>query len=393
LTLNSAAPARRGGWTAQPGAERLVRRLLEKAGIDIGGGAPHDIVVHDQRVYARALRDGSLGLGEAYVERWWDSQAVDETLTRILRARLADRAAISWSEKASVLMTRIVNLQSRRRAPRVAERHYDIGNDLYRAMLDPRLVYTCGYWNGAEDLDRAQEAKLDLVCRKLGLDTGMRLLDLGCGFGSLAKYAAEKYGARVTGLTLSRQQLELGREMCAGLPVEIRLQDYREAIGTYDRVVSVGILEHVGSRNYQTYMKVVDRCLAPGGISLFHTIVNPRSQTVGDPWITRYVFPNSSLPSVVQLAGAMEGLFLLDDLHAFGDDYDCTLMAWYRNFVRAWPRLKASYCERFYRMWEYYLLMSAAVFRTRQAQLVQAVMSRADTPHPDCRVTELQGQR
>ena len=385
--LKSAAPAPRAWRASQSSSERLVRRLLEKAGIDVDGGAPHDIIVHDRRVYARVIRDGSLGLGEAYVEGWWDSQAVDETLTRILRARLADWAGTSWLETASVLSTKIVNLQSRRRAPQVAEQHYDIGNDLYRAMLDRRLVYTCAYWNGAQDLEEAQEAKLDLVCRKLGLDSGMRLLDLGCGFGGLARYAAEKYGARVTGLTLSKRQVDLGRELCAGLPVELRLQDYRDASGTYDRVVSVGILEHVGPRNYRTYMKVVDRCLAPGGISLFHTIVNPRSQTVGDPWITRYVFPNSSLASIAQLARAMEGLFLLDDLHAFGDDYDCTLMAWYRNLVRAWPQLKASYCERFYRIWTYYLLMSAAVFRTRQAQLVQAVISRADTPHPLCRVT------
>jgi cyclopropane-fatty-acyl-phospholipid synthase len=385
--LKSAATAPRAWRASQSSSERLVRRLLEKAGIDVDGGAPHDIIVHDRRVYARVLRDGSLGLGEAYVEGWWDSQAVDETLTRILRARLADWAGTSWLETASVLSTKIVNLQSRRRAPQVAEQHYDIGNDLYRAMLDRRLVYTCAYWNGAQDLEEAQEAKLDLVCRKLGLDAGMRLLDLGCGFGGLARYAAEKYGARVTGLTLSKRQVDLGRELCAGLPVELRLQDYRDASGTYDRVVSVGILEHVGPRNYRTYMKVVDRCLAPGGISLFHTIVNPRSQTVGDPWITRYVFPNSSLASIAQLARAMEGLFLLDDLHAFGDDYDCTLMAWYRNLVRAWPQLKATYCERFYRIWTYYLLMSAAVFRTRQAQLVQAVISRADTPHPLCRVT------
>jgi cyclopropane-fatty-acyl-phospholipid synthase len=387
LTASSAAPSHRARWRAQSSSERLVRRLLEKAGITIGGGAPHDIIVHDERVYARVISDGSLGLGEAYVQGWWDSTALDETLTRILRARLADQAGISWSEKASVLSARIINLQSRCRAPRIAQQHYDLGNDLYRAMLDRRLVYTCGYWNETQDLDRAQEAKLDLVCRKLGLEAGMRLLDLGCGFGGLAKYAAQKYGARVTGLTLSNQQLELGRELCVGLPVELRLQDYRDASGTYDRVVSVGILEHVGPRNYRNYMKVVDQCLAPGGISLFHTIVNPRSQSVGDQWINRYVFPNSSLPSIAQLARAMEGLFLFDDLHAFGEDYDLTLMAWYRNFVRAWPQLKASYSERFRRIWTYYLLMCAAVFRTRQAQLFQAVISRADTRHPDCRLT------
>ena len=384
MTASSAAPSHPIRVSS---CERLVRRLLEKAGITIGGVASHDIMVHDERVYARVIRGGSLGLGEAYVEGWWDSPALDETLTRILRTRLANQAGISWPERASVLLARVINLQSRRRARRVAEHHYDLGNDLYRAMLDQRLVYTCGYWKGAQDLDRAQEAKLDLICRKLGLEAGMRLLDIGCGFGGLAKYAAQKYRALVTGLTLSNQQLELGRELCAGLPVELRLQDYREASGTYDRVVSVGILEHVGPRNYRNYMKLVDRCLAPGGLSLFHTIVNPRSQFVGDQWINRYVFPNSSLPSVAQLARAMEGLFLVDDLHAFGEDYDLTLMAWYRNFVRTWPQLSASYSERFRRIWTYYLLMCAAVFRTRQAQLVQVVISRADTRHPDCRLS------
>jgi len=384
LTAGNAAPSHRLRVSS---SERLVRHLLEKAGIIIGGIAPHDIIVHDERVYARVIRDGSLGLGEAYVEGWWDSPALDETLTRILRARLADQAGISWPERASVRLARIINLQSRLRALRVAEQHYDLGNELYCAMLDRRLVYTCGYWNVAQDLDRAQEAKLDLICRKLGLEAGMRLLDLGCGFGGLAKYAAQKYRARVTGLTLSIQQLELGRQLCAGLPVELRLQDYREASGTYDRIVSVGILEHDGPRNYRNFMKVVDRCLAPDGISLFHTIVNPRSQSVGDQWINRYVFPNSSLPSVAQLARAVEGLFLFDDLHVFGADYDLTLMAWHRNFIRAWPRLRASYSERFRRVWTYYLLMCAAVFRTRQAQLVQVVISRADTRHPDCRLS------
>ena len=385
--LESAAPARRARWAGQSNSEKLVRALLERAGIVVGGAAPHDIVVNDKRVYARVIRDGSLGLGEAYVEGWWDSPAVDETLARILGAQLQEQVGKSWREATSVLVARIINLQSRRRASRVAEQHYDIGNDLYRAMLDRRLVYTCGYWNGAQDLDQAQEAKLDLICRKLGLDTGMRLLDLGCGFGGLARYAAEQYGARVTGLTLSKQQLELGRELCAGLPVELRLQDYRDACGTYDRVVSVGILEHVGTRNYRTYMKVVDRCLAPGGISLFHTIANTQSQTAGDPWITRHIFPNSGLPSVAQLARAMEGLFLLDDLHAFGLDYDLTLMAWYRNFANAWPELKANYSERFYRKWTYYLLMCAAAFRSRCVQLFQAVMTRPDTPQPDCRMS------
>ena len=312
------------------------------------------------RLRARVLRDGSLGLGEAYLEGWGGTSpwpARPETLARILvRQDWPSGSGTSWrAVSGRWLAARIVNLQSRRRAPQVAKQHYDIGNDLYKAHLHRRLVYTSGYWRQARDLDEAQEAKLDLICRKLRLDPGMRLLDLGCGFGGLGKYAAEKYGVRVTGLTLSRQQLELGRKLCAGLPVELHLQDYRDATGTYDRVVSVGILEHVGVRNHRTYMAVVDRCLAPGGISLFHTVTNPISDISGDPWVTRYIFPNHTAPSIAQLARAMEGFFLLDDLHAIGSDYDRTLMAWHRNFVRAWPRLKANYGERFYRMWTYFI--------------------------------------
>jgi cyclopropane-fatty-acyl-phospholipid synthase len=221
--------ARHATWAARSSFEDLGRALLGRAGITVGGTAPFDIVVHDERVFARVLRDGSLGLGEAYVDGWWDSPAVDQTLSRILGARLAEHLGKSWRETVGVLAARIVNLQSRRRAPQVAERHYDIGNDLYRAMLDRRLVYTSGYWKRATDLEEAQEAKLDLICRKLRLEAGMRLLDLGCGFGGLAKYAAENYDVRVTGITLSRQQLELGRELCAELPVDLCLQDYRDA--------------------------------------------------------------------------------------------------------------------------------------------------------------------
>jgi cyclopropane-fatty-acyl-phospholipid synthase len=383
--LSSAVSARRSPWPRRSSSEWLGRSLLEKAGIEVGGGLPQDIVVHDRRVYGRVIRNGSLGLGEAYLDGWWDSPALDETLACIMRARLSEEIGRGWRKVASALVARIMNLQSRRRALNVIERHYDIGNDLYRAMLDRRMVYTCAYWNRAQNLEEAQEAKLDLVCRKLGLQTGMRLLDLGCGFGGLAKYAAEKYGARVTGLTLSKRQLELGRELCAGLPVDLQLRDYRDAIGTYDRVVSVGMLEHVGIGNYHTYMSVVSRCLARGGVSLIHTVGNPLSETVGDPWITRYVFPNASPPSIAQLSAAMEGLFVMDDLHSFGSDYDRTLMAWYSNFVNAWPELKASYSERFYRTWTYYLLTCAAAFRTRSFQLFQVVMTRPDTPEPDCR--------
>jgi cyclopropane-fatty-acyl-phospholipid synthase len=366
--------------------ESFVRELLEKAGIEVGGAARHDIAVHDRRFYARVARDGALGLGESYVDGWWDSPAVDEMITRLHLARLPAAIRKNWKYLASVLKARLLNLQSRARAYRVGEHHYDVGNDLYRAMLDRRMVYTCAYWNGARDLDAAQEAKLELVCRKLGLRVGMRVLELGCGWGSFAKYAAERHGVEVTGFSVSKEQVALGRELCAGLPVELRLDDYRNARGRYDRVVSIGLMEHVGYKNYRAYMEVVDRCLAPGGVSLVHTIGSATSQASTDEWTQKYTFPNGQLPSIAQLSRAMEGLFTFEDLHTFGPHYDPTLMAWYRNFTAAWPALKAKYGERFGRIWSYYLLMSAAGFRARYMHLFQILFSRGDTPSPNCTV-------
>lgn len=311
---------------------------------------------------------------------WWDSPAVDALITRLHHADLPAHVRQNWRYKAALLKARLFNLQSPGRAFEVGERHYDIGNDLYRAMLDRRMVYTCAYWQDAATLDAAQEAKLDLVCRKLELAPGMKVLELGCGWAGFAKYAAETYGVAVTGYTVSKNQVALGRERCHGLPVELHLADYRKAHGSYDRVVSIGIMEHVGHKNHRTYMEVVDRCLAADGIALIHTIGSPLSEGAADPWTQRYIFPNSQVPSVAQLARAMEGLFVFDDLHTFGAHYDPTLMAWYGNFKRAWPDLRPHYGERFGRMWTYYLLMSAAAFRARYLNLFQIVMTRRGRP-------------
>jgi cyclopropane-fatty-acyl-phospholipid synthase len=358
--------------------ESFVRELLEKAGIEVGGRASHDIVVSDQRFFRRVARDGAMGLGTAYVEGWWDSPAVDEMITRLHRADLPGCIRRNWRYCASALKARLLNLQSTKRSLQVGEHHYDVGNDLFRAMLDKRMVYTCAYWQDARNLDEAQEAKLELICRKLGLRQGMRVLDLGCGWGGFAKYAAETYGVEVSGLSVSKEQITLGRVLCAGLPVDLHVDDYRNARGRYDRVVSIGIMEHIGHKNYRTYMEVVDRCLAPDGVSLIHTIGSPTSEWVPDPWTQKFIFPNGQLPSVAALAYAMEGLLKFEHLQTLGRHYDPTLIAWHRNLVAAWPDLKSKYDERFYRMWTYYLLMSAAAFRAQYIDVFQIVMTR---PH------------
>jgi cyclopropane-fatty-acyl-phospholipid synthase len=276
-------------------------------------------------------------------------------------------------------------LQTRSRALKVGEVVYDLGNDLYCAMLDKRLNYTCGYWTNATTLDEAQDAKLELVCQKIGLKPGMRVLEFGCGWGSFASYAAEKYGAHVVGVTISKEQLTFAKEVCKGLPVELLFQDYREVQGTYDAIISIGMVEHVGYKNYATYMQVVDRCLKEDGIALIHCIGSNQSVTMGEAWGAKYIFPNGMLPSIAQLATAMEPKFVMEDWHNFGPHYDPTLLAWYNNFDKAWPSLKAKYGDRFYRMWRYYLLNSAGAFRARSQQLWQVVFTRRGTPQPDCR--------
>jgi len=303
----------------------------------------------------------------------------------VLLARLDEKIRGDWRVGLFILRSRLFNLQTSSRAYEVGERHYDLGNDLYCAMLDRRLNYTCAYWKNASTLDEAQEAKLDLVCRKIGIFPGMRILELGCGWGSFAKYAAERYGAHVLGVTVSKEQVALGTQLCKGLPVELRLQDYREVEGQYDAVISIGIMEHVGYRNYRTYMQVVDRCLKPGGVAFIHTIGSNQDVTSADPFSNKYIFPNGMLPSIPQLSKAMEGLFVIEDLHNIGPHYDPTLMAWCANFDRAWPELKQRYGERFRKMWRYYLLSSAGGFRSRSQQLWQIVMTRRGTPQPDCR--------
>ncbi|MBS7457106.1 cyclopropane fatty acyl phospholipid synthase [Coralloluteibacterium stylophorae] len=357
---------------------RRVRAMLALADVRTDGARAWDMRVHDPRLYRRVLAQGSLGLGDGYVDGWWDSATLDHTLHRLLAARLDERVR-GIGTVADALLARVGNRQTRRRSRQVGERHYDLGNDLYQAMLGCRLVYSCGYWREADGLDAAQVAKLDLVCRKLGLRPGMRVLDIGCGWGEALKFAAERYGVTGVGVTISREQAAYARELCAGLPVDIRLADYRDLDERFDRAFSIGMFEHVGVRNYATYFDVARRCLEADGLFLLHTIGGERSTAHTDPWIARHIFPNSMLPSAAQVARALEGRFVVEDWHNFGADYDRTLQAWRANVDAAWPRLPG-YDARFRRMWHYYLAGSMAAFRSRRAQLWQLVLSPHGVP-------------
>jgi len=354
--------------------------LMQEAGVTLGGARPQDIHVHDPRFHARVLAGGSLALGESYMDGWWDANQLDCFLLHLLQAHLDERVH-SWRELADAVRARLVNVQAGQRSFEVGRRHYDLGNDLYSAMLGQRLVYSCGYWRQAQDLDAAQEAKLDLVCRKLALRPGQRVLDIGCGWGEALKFACERYGVSGVGVTISEEQAAYARGRCAGSPVEIRLQDYRALDERFDAVFSIGMFEHVGERNYRAFFDVARRCLAPDGLLLLHTIGRNVSGHRTDPWIARYIFPNSMLPSAAQITRAFEGRFVLEDWHGFGTDYDLTLQAWRRNVEAAWPQLdRQRYDERFKRMWRFYLAGSMAAFRCRHAQLWQLVLSPEGVP-------------
>lgn len=355
--------------------EKWFNQCLNEAGIQVNGGNPWDIQIHNPAAIRRIFFHGSLGLGESYMQGDWDVAQLDAFFYRLLRARLHEKVKPTgiwlW-----LMQHKLINRQNKKRAWQVGEYHYNIGNAFYQAMLDKRMTYTCGYWRLASDLEQAQAHKLELICRKLKLQPGMRLLDIGCGWGSLMGYAAEKYGVECVGITVSSEQMEFAQQRYAHLPVKFRLQDYRDVHEPFDAIASVGMFEHVGRKNYRTFMQVANRCLSKDGLFLLHTIGKNLTDTAPDPWLDRYIFPNGDLPSIKQIAQALEDEFMVEDLHNFGADYDKTLMAWHANFQRHWPEFKAEYGELFYRKWRYYLLSCAGAFRARDIQLWQWVLSK-----------------
>ncbi|HDS1238387.1 cyclopropane fatty acyl phospholipid synthase [Pluralibacter gergoviae] len=355
---------------------RIASEMLNRAGITINGPAPSDIQVKNPLFFKRVLQEGSLGLGESYMDGWWECERLDIFFQKVLRAGLEDQLPHHLKDTLRIASARIFNLQSKKRAWIVGKEHYDLGNDLFTRMLDPYMQYSCAYWKDAQTLEQAQEAKLDLICRKLQLAPGMRVLDIGCGWGGLAYYMAKNYGVSVEGVTISAEQQKLAQQRCEGLDVKILLQDYRDLNEQFDRIVSVGMFEHVGPKNYATYFDVVDRNLKPDGLFLLHTIGSKKTDDNVDPWINKYIFPNGCLPSVRHIAVASEPHFVMEDWHNIGADYDTTLMAWQTRFLQSWPEIADNYSERFKRMFIYYLNACAGAFRARDIHLWQVVFSR-----------------
>ncbi len=364
-----------------------IQALLEHADIRVQGTRPWDIVVHDRRFARRVLAEGTLGLGEAYMEGWWDCQALDQLTERAVRADLQTTLETSGRVVLDVLLARVVNMQSPTRSRHVIDRHYDLDADFFMSFLDPYNQYTCGYFKDTDQLNLAQEHKLDLICRKLQLKPSDHVLDIGCGWGGFSKFAAERYGCRVTGISISDEQIKFARGFCAGLPVEIQKCDYRDLRGSFDKVLVCGMLEHVGPRNYRNFARIVRSVLKPNGIFLLHTIGGNKPQSRPNPWLHTYIFPNYQIPAVAELGAAFSGLFSMEDWHNFGPYYDPTLVAWNKNFERNWPQLSKRYSESFRRMWNYYFLSCAGYFRARRSQLWQVVLTPIGATQPASRLS------
>ena len=363
--------------------KKQLERLFEPADISINGNRRWDMQIHQPLVFRRTITEGNLGLGEAYMDGWWDCEDLDEFFFRLLRSK-ADEKIVTPVNLIGKWIGKTINLQNPARAFTVGEKHYNTGNDLFETMLDKRMIYSCGYWKGTENLEEAQEKKLRLVFDKLQLKPGMSVLDIGCGWGGAARFAAENYGVSVTAITVSTEQAKIAQEQCAGLPVTINVTDYRTMQGSFDRVYSIGMFEHVGHKNYRNYFNTVSNCLKPEGLTLLHTIGINQPCTNGDPWSCKYIFPNSMLPSASQITKNYEGLFTLEDWHVFTHDYSLTLKAWHENFEKQWPKLQSRYGEKFYRMWCYYLLSFSGSFRARAIQLWQVLLSKNGLPGRTC---------
>jgi cyclopropane-fatty-acyl-phospholipid synthase len=368
-------------------AEEAIRELLSESDIIVGGRRPWDIRVLNGEFYDRALEGGSLEVGESYVDGWWECDRLDQMFHRAFLGDMHARLARGLRGRLETLRLRMS--RGRERAPRVPEAaltHDRLGSDLFQAMLGSRMSYTCAYWSGASTLDEAQEAQLELICRKLELAPGMTVLELGSGWGAFARYAAERHGAGVLGVCGDEAQAELGRGLCRGLPVELVVRDHSAVEGRFDRVVSLGLFERVPPASYRACMENAARCLKDDGIAFIHTAGRNMTDPRPDPWIERHIRPGGALPSLQQLSTAMEGLFVLEDCHNIGPQYDPTLLAWHVNLERAWPALGDRYDERLRRMMKYYLLSSAGSFRSRRGQVFQLVMTKAGRRQPHCRV-------
>ncbi len=351
------------------------------------------IRLNRKRTLRRILRNPYMQLGESYMDGDWDPDG--GRLLPVFEVLLRN---VGGGGPESVL-TRTVNRVRRRwretdwvaRAQRNVSHHYDLDESLFRQFLDEDMQYSCAYFAEPNmSLEEAQLAKRRHIGRKLLPAPGAQVLDIGCGWGGMALFLAEEYGAHVTGLTLSEEQVRVARQRARqrglGDRVEFRLEDYRRHSGAYDAIVSVGMFEHVGRPQYPAFFSGVRRLLKPEGVALLHTIGRSGPPTVTDPWINRHIFPGGYIPALSEVAQHVErhGL-VLADLEVLRLHYAVTLMHWHQRFQKARADIARQMGERFCRMWEFYLQVSEAAFRWSDLVVFQFQLTHHNAAVPNTR--------
>lgn len=361
--------------------------LFKKADITINGSRPWDIQIHNENFYSKLLFHGTIALGESYVDGWWDCDNIEQCIYRLLKADLINlktgnfkNLGVPLAGKLRLIGPILKNLQSKKTAKYNAKFHYNLGNDLFVAILGKKTMnYSCGYWKNAKTLDEAQTNKMDLICRKLKLESGMKILEIGCGWGNFAKFAAKKYNVNVVGITLSDEQLSYAKKHNSHKNVGFLLQDYRDIKGKFDRIVSIEMIEHVGPKNHKKFMKKTNSCLKKDGLMLIQAISISETVLKNDPWIDKYLFPGAVPMSAKQFCNSSEGLFYILDWHDFTKDYHKTINAWLKNFDDNWSELKSNYDDRFYRYWKWYLTCCPATALAMTHHLWQVVFGKVDS--------------
>ena len=360
--------------------EKEMRRVLEDANIEIGGNRDWDIHIKNKSNFNKIFLQGEIGFGESYVKGYFECKKLDELIYKLLCKLPYKENLSSMSSIYSFILKIFINPQNMRRATKVAKKHYDIQPSFFKEILDKRMIYSCGYWHNTTNLDEAQEKKLDLIAQKLEFYPGMKVLDIGCGWGGSAAYFSEKYKVQVVGITISEKQYKYAVKNNSNELVSFILCDYRTHCNQYDAIYSIGMFEHVGEKNYSTFFQCIKKNLKPKASFLLHTIGGTSTKRIKNTWISRYIFPNGELPSQQQITQSVEKKFIIDDWHNFGCYYDTTLMAWHKNFIKLYPNIKCEYYdEKFFRTWCFYLLSCAAAFRARSLHVWQILLTPTDS--------------
>mmetsp|Transcript_2643 Transcript_2643/g.5371 ORF Transcript_2643/g.5371 Transcript_2643/m.5371 type:complete len:414 (+) Transcript_2643:74-1315(+) len=369
-------------------AEALARYIVKVGGIS--DSLYDHVEFHDPTAWYDIITQGNLGVAESYMHGKIKVDPLPFFLTLLNGTALGTRRKegsdymvffMDMINLPTALAGRLFNQQTRERSTRVTKQHYDAGNDLYERMLGPSMSYTCAYWRNATTLDEAQTNKFDLIRRKLELQDGMKVADLGMGWGTAAAYMHKHGRVEVTGVSLSEEQVKWAQANLAKTGLKFVWEDYRDHcenpanVGTYDRVYSIGMLEHVGFKNHATLFKCIKRLLKPDGLAVVHTIGEPDFLPNSDPFLDKYIFPGAVIPALSSVSAAIENDFILEDFQNFGYDYAKTLAVWAVNSEAFFRDNPTAYTPEFQRMWDYYLKMCEALFELRINQLWHFVLS------------------